>query len=330
MRTLFDVSKISDQKRLVRGEHYLHARTILRARDQTHHKRWRILTLAGGTPAGEIGCIRELMPKAQIVAVDRNQACLEAAIEAGADDVIHADLTNWAVRRRQEERWNPDSNRREDVPVESLCAAAPIAALAPYDIINLDLCGGVNQTTRDIVARYLRLLAPAGVFIITFSYGRDVVEVFQALWEEIESKAGEENDDRWSPNHNRTIFEMFSGAGVPPLLVGRLRYLFVPTQMEKLRSVMAYRGNEMPMCSALYVPKRPKSNIGLSFVQVGDRDLEPAVMFPDAARLYDCPKERIDAFRRSFAAQKAVATRRVAIEAKQLLFPAPEMEITRR
>src|SRR5687767_16040219 len=95
----FAATHITDQKRLVRGEQYLLARTILRARDGVHHKKWRILMVAGGSPSGEVTAIRELMPKAFIVAVDNNPQCLAAAIDAGVDDVAQCDLTDWTTHR---------------------------------------------------------------------------------------------------------------------------------------------------------------------------------------------------------------------------------------
>src|ERR1700757_3362033 len=82
---------ISDQKRLVRGEHWLRARHFLRARDDVHHAAWRLMIIAGPAPDEEITCIRELMPKAHILAVDIHEANLMAAIDAGADDTIRCD-----------------------------------------------------------------------------------------------------------------------------------------------------------------------------------------------------------------------------------------------
>src|ERR1700761_4855930 len=76
---------ISDQKRIVRAEQWTLARQILRARDATHHPKWRFLTIAGPIPAEEIDCIRNLMPKAHITAIDIDAKNVAAAKTAGAD-----------------------------------------------------------------------------------------------------------------------------------------------------------------------------------------------------------------------------------------------------
>jgi hypothetical protein len=303
----FSGKKISDQKRLVRAEQLLLARSYLRARDQIHHARWKILFMAGGAPQGEITAIRELMPKATIIAVDRDQACLDAAIEAGADAVVHCDLTDW-----EQERY-VNRQMMDQALAAQQEAPAPIQKIAPFDLIHLDLCGGVNETTRVIFHSYRRLLYPKSVLILTFSYGRDVTEMFlEALAEFrrlMKSSHSEESQER-----RRAILGEFERAGIPDLLAGRLMYLFPPSDLIRIKSIMVYRGNEMPMCSCLYGNSTRSPRGELSYVQVEPGDFELAVAYPEAAKLYDCPQERIESLRRQFAALKAVMTRRAESE----------------
>jgi hypothetical protein len=287
----FSGKRISDQKRLVRGEQLLKARTRLRARDETHHRRWRVLIMAGGAPAGEVAAIRELMPKAHILAVDNDQACLDAAIEAGVDDVVHCDLSDWTTSNT-----DPTAKR----------AAGPIARHAPFDLMCLDLCGGVNQTTRSIIRAYRPLLSGGGVLLLTFSYGRDVTELFLQTFKNFSRRRIDGQE--WMQERNVRILGRLRAVGIPDLLAGRLLYLFPPSELERISSIMVYRGNEMPMCSVFYAGRQPYDD--LSFVQVEDGDFELAVAYPDAASLYDCPQERIEALRRKFAAIKASLTRK--------------------
>lgn len=272
--TAFGVDQITDQKRLVRGEQYLAARTYLRSRDFRHNVAWRVLILAGGAPAGEVDAIRELMPKAHIVAVDRDPACLEAACMAGVDEVIECDLSELSETTTY--GMNP-----------------ALVDQGKFDILSLDLCALATPQTRRLFNVYRAGLTRAsGVMIATFSYGRDVSEAYaEAL--------------KNSPVTGALLTE----AGMADQIAGRLVYLFGarndwPGQIERLRSVMAYRGAQMPMISALF-----HKGATLSFVQVGPGDFELAVTCPDPAKLYACPQERIEALRRSHAAIRAAHTR---------------------
>lgn len=287
MPTKFTAETISDQKRLARGEHLLAARSYLRARDFTHNKRWSVLSMAGGSPGGEIGAIRELMPQAHITAVDRDSACLEAAIEAGCDEVVQCDLSEFSV-----ERGPYGSTTRKVVPA---------LQGAKFDLLNLDLCSLATPETRMIFNLYSAALGRASsVRMFTFSYGRDVAEAYA-------SRASKAAD--WQ-------HELLSRAGVPEQVAGRILYLFGGPHEQKdhgagkmndLRSVIAYRGAAMPMVSALFHRGRH-----LSFVKLGPGDFEIAVTCPDPERLYACPQERIEALRRSHAAIKAAYSRRTA------------------
>ena len=269
----FDELTISDQKRFVRAEQLLYARSRLRARDRKHHAQWRVLILAGGSPAGEIVAIRELMPKAHITAVDMDPACLSAAIDAGVDEVIQCDLTDYSF----------DGNRLYK-------PTAALRKVPKFDLVSLDLCAGANRITRRICRVYLdQLVNTNGVAILTFSYGRDVIE---------------EIDDESIPYQLRHL----SDYGASDRNLRRIGYLLTGMQLCRVRSVIIYRGNEMPMCSVLTSAKGCFAPA--SYVQVELGDFELAVVYPDSASLYDCPQARIDSLRRRFAAIKAVLTRR--------------------
>lgn len=154
MAVKFNGKQITDQKRLVRGEHLLFARTRLQARDCVHHRRWRVLMLAGGSPAGEIKAIRELMPLAHITAVDKDGNCLDAAIDAGVDEIVECDLVQW--------KSLPFSEK--------------------FDLVDLDLCSNINLDTRTIARHAPRLVGNKGVLMFTFSYGRDVLPAINDAW----------------------------------------------------------------------------------------------------------------------------------------------------
>lgn len=313
MPVAFPADHISDQKRFARGEQLLAARTWLRARDHVHHAKWKVMIMAGGAPRGEVNAIRELMPKAHIVAVDNDAACLSAAIDAGVDEIVECDLTDWDRSCSDDcARARPvyDGESRTWRDVVRTCTsssharpAVAIAAHGPFDLLVLDLCASV-VVAQEIAEKYRRLLTQQGLMLVTFSYGRDVVEVFLRAARRFPHRGCRENDCRCNLGKLRSL-------GVSESLLGRLCYLFTPAQLEAVESIMTYRGHEMPMCSVL-VSRSPVSR-DISFVQVEPGDFELAAVYPDAAALYDCPQERIDALRRKFAAIKASLTRAAAV-----------------
>lgn len=284
----FTAKTVTDQKRLVRGEQWLFVRRLLRARDERHSMNWRVLILAGGAPHGEIAAIRELMPKAHIVAVDRDRQCLEAAIDAGADDVIECDL--YAYEREVKGNGH--------YPSSVFVLPQPLRHVAPFDAIHLDFCGLVcdqmKRATR-LVVQYL--LINRGCLIQTFSYGRDVVEMFLDAGRTY-SFAGQH------PNTDTVTISLPDE--IPDTVAGRLLYL---GQVRYLRSVMLYRGPAAPMVSALYQKYANAYRNTMSVVKVEPGDFELAVTYPDAVNLYDCPESRIKSFRQKFAAIKAVMNR---------------------
>lgn len=272
---LFDAAKISDQKRLARGEQWLLARSLLRAWHRTHSSAWEVMTLAGAAPQGEFQCVRELMPDARIVAVDKSEDCLQAAREAGADEVIGADVADWSY---------DEGNRAEQ-------ATKPLRQRY-FDVINLDLCGGATQEAMLLARVYKKQVRRPGVLMLSFSYGRDVVEFFK---------------------FNTFGNERLAGAGVPEIINARVTYV-LGGMVNFARSVILYMGNQMPMCSVVVALKgaggKSAAEHPCSFVRLMDGDFELAVTLPNVARLYDCPQERIEAIRRKQVAAKAVATRR--------------------
>jgi len=266
----FAAMHISDQKRLVRGEHLLLARTKLRARDCVHHAPWRVMILAGGAPEGEVKAIRELMPKAHITAVDTDERCLSAAIDAGVDEVIQCDLAQFTKNG-----------------TGGLRPAQALLDKAKFDVVVMDLCTVPNLLTRKLFKVYRGMVAKEGVYIFNFAYGRDVIEAIEAT------------------RVQKHLMEL-TDQGCSERLVKRIAFL-AESNFFSIESVVAYKGHEMPMCS-LFVSRR-YWDTPISFVSVEPGDFELAVVYPDAASLYDCPKDRIDSLRRRFAALKAAHTR---------------------
>lgn len=273
---MFSSDKITDGKRLVRGEHWLAVRTFLRQRDRVHNARWRIATLAGGQPAEEIGCLRELMPRAWIVAIDKDEACLEAAIDAGADEVLNVDIFDWQT---------PPTARGGGRARAAAFLPAPLLQLGKFDAINLDLCGGITSDVEVGLRRYGSHVAAggrqrAGALMLTFSYGRDVAEIYAGQGDYLNVPAP------LGPRVRQAARSVTEGLG--------------------LVSVLAYAGNAMPMCSLLWLAGR---NPTFEFARVGSEEIAVACVHPEVAPLYALPVERVLAFKRHLAALKAVATR---------------------
>lgn len=292
--SVFRPDMISDQKRLVRGEQLLYSRGRLRIRDGVHHAKWKVLILAGGAPRGEIQAIRELMLKAHVVAVDKDAQCLEHAAEAGADRIVQCDLADF-VRQTA----GPGSGFPARLP------PAPIMAAGPFDLIALDLCAGVSDETQNLVRVYRRkeVLASDGIFIVTFSYGRDVVEALREYGDTEPSLTQAQGPRRHEAQREA---QRFLKEQLPLEMVGRLVFLLGHVALPWIHSLMLYRGAHMPMCSVLLQPGR---DMVPSVVRVEPGDYEIAVAHPDPALMYDCPQDRIEALRRSHAAIKASYTR---------------------
>lgn len=261
----FAKDTMTDQKRLVRAEHWIAARRILRARDRVHHRDWSLLVVAGPQPAEEITCIRELMPKARITAVDLDPQYVEAAKAAGADDAFVYDLAE--------------------------CGSA----IGPFDVICLDLTGPADDRLARMIKFYWYNLAKNGAMIVTMCYGRDVVEMYCAEYEKAHRFDG-----------GKVALEQIDG--MPQQIKERLFYV-LRNRGRHLRSCLQYRGKQMPMLSCLLQARHQPKWVG-TFQRVDDGDYELAVTSEDLGNIYACPRERIDALRRSAIAKKAVQTRR--------------------
>jgi hypothetical protein len=275
MAVKFGDTHITDQKRLVRGEHLLQARSMLRARDHVHHRPWRIMIIAGHSPKGEVAALRELMPTAQIWAVDKDPQCIEAAVKAGVHKAVCCDLAD----------------------------DTPAALNVVFDMINLDFCGSATDEKHNIFKKFYNThLSFGGAMLLTFSYGRDVVELFRQTIRNLDNRAHDNTSEEIALRRLRE-------AKVPELIIGRLCCLMTPTRVTHIESVMVYRGPQTPMCSVLLRKGHVREDHPMSFVAVEDGDYELAVCYPDSVGLYDCPRERIEGLRRQFAAIKAVITR---------------------
>lgn len=290
---------ISDQKRFVRGEHWLRARYHLRVRDHVHHGAWELLIIAGPSPAEEINCIRACMHKARITAVDINEQNVMKAIDAGADDAFVCDISNF------ENLHAGNGHYRKTVPPVELRDKK-------FDVICLDLTGPANDWLQAVVGCYYRSVASGGVMMVTFSYGRDVVEAQQGEWEHFRYKAHEKwhhNDEQYK---NQSARNSWIGLkDVPDIVAIRVWYA-LQTRCADLKSCVQYRGSQMPMVSCLIA----KGCYGIAkFRALSPDDLCHAVFDEqlNLSMLYACPAERIDAFRlavtRKEAARKAVETK---------------------
>lgn len=286
---------ISDQKRLVRGEHWAMTRRILRERDKVHHANWRVMILAGPEPQEEIDTIRSLLSKAHILAIDMVQENVEKAIAAGADDVACIDLHDWDIFESKTSYYGslvrppkffttlPDSV----FPAKRMGPGHPAAYPPKFDAICLDFTGPASDALKKTIATYLTLLSTRGAMMVTFCYGRDVTEVFES---------------KYDPNgwHGSPL--------VPDKIRQRISYVLGEQKTGHVRSIMQYRGGQMPMVSFV-LQKLSSQKVDQSFVAVEETDYEDMVV-DDWPAIYSCPQERVEHIRRKRAAQKAVATRK--------------------
>ncbi len=296
--TVFDETKITDGKRFARGEHLLMARTIIRKRYAKHHPKVRILTLAGGSPRGEISAIRELFRGATITAVDKDAECLSAAIDAGVDDVVECDLADFYF----EEKDYGGVVRKPNIK---------FLERPKFEVVVLDFCANAGETLKQIASTYRSLVDD--VLIFNFSYGRDVHELFL-------------NESY------HEIVDVLKLNGANEAICSRVDYLFTGWQLDHLQSVIVYQGAQMPMCSCLiggdnkvrrqgsYRENPELIGNGPSFVKYGPGDFELSVTVPEPSLLYACPQERIDSLRRKHAAIKASYTRKKNAEGALGLF----------
>lgn len=293
----------SDQKRLVRGENLLLARNILRIRDGVHHKKWNILTTIGPSPNGEITAIREIMPKAFIVGIDSDKQCCDAievgVAKSGFNQIVGMELgefcntigeCNCLLHKNSQKHFNVDKGGR-----------------FRCDHINLDLCTNSLTEIRRLKNAVERITSPGSPISITFSFGRDVVEIPKARLSRV--------PDAWR--------EKAEEAGIGVLLLSRVVFILGAsadfTWSNQFRGtfvkhIFAYRGNNMPMCSVTFIRGRalstmiPHEHTGMT--KIGSGDFEIAATCPEPSLLYDCPEKRIKELRRKHAAIKAHYTRK--------------------
>ena len=293
---------ISEQKRFVRAEHWLRARYHLRARDGAHNKAWDVLIVAGPSPREEIVCIRELLPRAIITAIDSNEQNVLAAIDAGANKAFVCDL-----------------GRMDKVDGAML----PPMSLRDFewDVICLDLTGPANDWLKSVVqCLATKALAKKGVMMVTFSYGRDVVERLEKEW------TGNAGFGR-TPRYEFYTQRASKGYGMDAVLcdcpegIAARVWFALRTRTNYVETCYQYRGNKMPMVSCLFVKSHGGPYKVARFIPITPDDLPFAVIDEqlNLSKLYACPAERIEAFRtahiRKEAARKAVETRKRRLEA---------------
>lgn len=296
----FAADLTSDQKRLVRGEHLLMARRLLRARDEVHHAEWRVLMLAGSTPGEEIGAIRAIMNRARITAVDIDASCCDEARRCGADEVLNVNLFDW------------DPPLMDRTPRVGPGRPGRPKTRRLFDLIDLDLCSNDINGLRRLSSIYRQRLEPSGVMMMTFSYGRDVVEATESWLARIESRRrsrGRPLRLGTTEDFQAALLVDLRAASLPRMVIARILRI-IGCGARGLASVMMYAGNKMPMCSLLLSKGRYYDPV--SVVSVQDKDLELALLhdYPDPQALYACPRERVEAFKRSAAARKAAETLR--------------------
>src|ERR1700677_4629319 len=164
----FSSDKITDSKRLVRGEHLLLARNLLRI-EYGHFGKKRALMLAGENPSEEIEALRVLFGGIHVTCADLDSRCLESAIEAGADEVLKVDIHGWKKGDEYDH-----ARKKQILYPEGLHGKC-------FELIDLDFCGPFDEGLRETINAYKYMLAKSGVLMVTFSYGRDVVERFIAV-----------------------------------------------------------------------------------------------------------------------------------------------------
>lgn len=285
------IEAISDQKRVARGEAWLRARYWLKARDGIHNGAWKCLTIAGPAPFEEIKCIRSLMPNAEITCVDINRENAARALDAGADFAMCGDIAEFS-----------------EVPLSSgnfkYIPPAPLRD-KKFDVVNLDLTGAASDWLKRLVNTYwLEALTTRGVMMVTFSYGREVVEKLDEEWQR---ETGDYRNKQYKLVDHGSQLE-----NIPAKLAARLWYVF-RSRTQNIEYCFQYKGKRMPMVSCLLV-KRHKAMPPAKFVPLTSQDFELAVTAENIGDIYACPPERIAHLRRSLAARKAVHTKEIRSE----------------
>jgi hypothetical protein len=120
-----------------------------------------------------------------------------------------------------------------------------------------------------------------GVMIVTFCYGRDVIEMYQMEWEQARAQT-------------YTAKQMDGLIDIAENLAQRVWYV-LRGKSQHLDSCIQYRGRMMPMISCLLWKRRylPKAR----FKVVGPHDYALA-MTADPSKVYACPVDRIEELRK--------------------------------
>jgi hypothetical protein len=180
---------------------------------------------------------------------------------------------------------------------ETYCGDVMDMSAKEFDAVFLDFCG---PASREMSQTVLAFCGRAHVVGVNFSYGRDVKEVAVEVFEKAERGFK-------STNSIDTVTRLLN-TGMPRHVAARVYYL-LRSMTARVRSVITYAGNEMPMCSCVLA--KGGKNQKLSYVSLADGDFELAVLDTvNVSNLYDCPQERIEALRRRGVALRAVQTRK--------------------
>jgi hypothetical protein len=268
--TGFNEETTTEAKRHARGHHWELTQKLLRDKDNAHNRAWKIMIVAGPTPEEEIKHIKFLMPRARIMAVDEDMARASRALDAGATVALNINL-NW-----REQKIGNDGHSYRVPP-------AIVREFGQFDAICLDLTGPASNRLRSIVDSYQRIVNARGIYMVTFCYGRDVIESIEGVW----SRAVAANNENLR----------FLPSNVPEGIRQRV-YFILRHRVRDLRSVVRYNAG-MPMITMLAQKLKP------------NMPEHPPVTFhevPDGAMQSEDEEER--RARRSAAAHKAVATRR--------------------
>jgi hypothetical protein len=299
MKSSFTNDKITDQKRFARGEHWRCAHMLLQARDKVHHRKWNVMMLSGYAPDGEIQAIKSVMPKASILAVDKEPNAAQQAKLAGANHVICCDLERIVIET---------INATYATTAKKPCAEIQefVSSYGKFDAMHLDFCGVACEAMKDIIMTSQTALTTKGALIVTFAYGRDVWPMFREAYNKLRSR-----DGNGSERYNVALDHLIA-KGVPEPIVWRLSYLF-GSKIASIQSVIQYMGAGTPMCSCVLLNKtftKPPRAEEISFVKAATEDWEHCVNLPDVEMLYASPEKLLKKVRASAAARKAAATRR--------------------
>lgn len=138
--------------------------------------------------------------------------------------------------------------------------------------------------------------------MLSFSYGRDVVEAYMGRWSK-----------RKPAKLNECVARLESAVDIPEEIKARL-YVGLGTKARYLDTVIQYQGNVMPMISCLMLMERTLPPV--NFSKLLDTDYADTLAQENIGNVYACTADRLLAIRRSAAARKAVITRKARDDAE--------------